>query len=95
MKGLWVKPDRLAPGHDMNHGALAAQAAPATLPTSQWLPGAPCTVRHKVEFPRIVPGTYQLAFAVRDPGTGRVIALPLVGQGLEGNYAVGPVRVLP
>src|ERR1035437_6492255 len=77
------------------HGVPVAQAAPATLHTSQWLPGAPCTARHKLEFPSLMPGTYQFVFAVHDPDTGRVIALPLVGQGPEGNCAIGPVRVLP
>jgi hypothetical protein len=76
-------------------GAPAAQSTPTNLPTSQWLPGASSTVRHKVEFPSVVYGTYQLAFAVHDPGTGRVIALPLFGPGQGGNYTIGPVRVLP
>jgi hypothetical protein len=74
-------------------GSMIAKSAPDTLRTSQWLPGAGCSASHAVKFKVVLPGEYELAFALSDPATGRAIALPVVGMGAEQRCPIGRVML--
>jgi hypothetical protein len=71
----------------------AARLAPSGLGTSAWFRGASYSTVHRAVFRRLPAGEYPLTFAVRDPQTGRDIALPLVAPVAPGRYRLGSVRV--
>jgi hypothetical protein len=63
------------------------------LPTASWVAGQSYAVSQQVSFPAAEPGRYQLAFSLRDPATGRLIALPLREKTADGAYLIGPIEI--
>ncbi len=74
-------------------GATVAKSVPVILQTSQWLKGSTFTVGNDVRFKNAPPGDYQLAFVLRDPLSGRAVALPLSNGNPNGEYRIGRIKV--
>ena len=69
------------------NGVLEA-AGPQIIPTSAWVAGGSYTVKYHGRFDSLPPGWRGLCFAVRDPVTGRRIALPLKRVVGEKQYQI-------
>jgi len=76
-----------------SHGFTVVAAKACELPTASRVKGQTYAVSQQVSFPVAASGRYQLAFSLRDPETGHLIALPLREKTAYGAYIVGPIEV--
>ena len=74
-------------------GKEIAMAKAGKLPTSRWAAGTNYAAAVKLKFKGVSAGEYQLALRLKDPQTGRMIALPLANPGPDGAYGIGRIRL--
>ena len=76
-----------------NH--VAATSPAGVIRTSNWIAGQNYSVAFDANFDHVNPGAYQIGFFLRDPKTGRSIALPVMNPGPNCSYRMGEIRALP
>lgn len=76
------------------NGRTIATSHPVKLETSRWIAGEVYPAATKIAFKDVPKGVYQLALDLRDPQSGKSIALPLLAGDASHAYPLGKVEII-